>query len=82
MQGQTRANFQIRNFLIKTYVSCLVLSQHSKNNLCFFYVRKIEMPRIAFKNVTSSPVPTCFFGHCTAKNKNTALKFGMYVACM
>ena len=34
-----------------------------------------------FKNVTSSPLPV-FFGHCTGKNKDVALKFRMRVVCM
>ena len=31
--------------------------------------------------MTSSPLPS-FFGHCTAKNKDIALKFNMLVVCM
>ena len=38
--------------------------------------------KLHFKNVTSSPLPVFFFGHCTAKNKDIALKFCMRVVCM
>ena len=34
-----------------------------------------------FKNVMSSPLRV-FVGHCTAKNKDIGLKFGMPVVCM
>ena len=39
------------------------------------------MPKIAFKNVTSSPLHVCY-GHCTAKNKYIALKFCKHAVCM
>ena len=78
--GQKRSNFQNQNFLLKTNLSCPVLSQDSKN-VIYFYVRQLEMPKIAFQK---SDVITFiwFFDHCTAKYKDIALKFCMYVVCM
>ena len=38
------------------------------------------MPKIAFQKRHLSF--TWFFSHCTAKNKNIALKIGMYVVCI
>ena len=67
-----------QTFLLKTCLYCPVLSQNSKNVI--FYVRQFKMPKIALKKVTSSTLPV--FYHCTAKNKDVDLKFGMYVFCM
>ena len=39
------------------------------------------MPKVAFKKCDVITF-TCFFGHCTAKNKDIALKFCMRVVCM
>ena len=54
--GQIRSNFKIQNFLTKVYLFCAVLSQDSKN-VTYFYLRQLEMKKMHFKNVTSSPLP-------------------------
>ena len=75
--GQIRSNFKIQDFPSKTCLSCKVLSQDSKT-VIYFYVRQLEMPKIALQKcdvITS----TRFFGHCTAKNKDIALKLCMWV---
>ena len=79
--GQIRSNFKNYNLLTKICLCCAVLSQHSKKIL-FFYVRQIKMRKIAFQKCYVITF-TCFFsGHCTAKNKNIALKPCMHVVCM
>ena len=74
-----RSNFQNQNFHLKTCLSCLVLSQDSKNVI--FYVRQLEMSKSAFQKSDVINF-TWFFDHCTAKYKDIALKFGMCVVCM
>ena len=39
------------------------------------------MPKITFQTCDVITF-TCFLGHCTAKNKDSALKFCMRVVCM
>ena len=56
------------------------MSQNSKN-VIYFYVRQLEMPQNAFQK-SDVIIFTCFFGNCTAKNKDIALKFCMLVICM
>ena len=43
-----RSNFKIQNFLRKVCLSCAVLSHNSKN-VIYFYVRQLEIPKIAFQ---------------------------------
>ena len=57
--GQKRSNFKKSKFPFKTYLSCPVLSQDSKNVICFV-VRQIEIPKIKCKKVTSLPL----LGYC------------------
>ena len=78
--GQIRSNFKIQNFLTKICLSCADLSQDSKN-VIYFYVRQLEMPKNAFQKCDVITF-TWFFGHCTGKNKDIALKFCMRVVCM
>ena len=78
--GQIGSNFKIQNFLTKTCLSCGNLSQDSKN-VIYFCVRQLEIPKSVFRKCDVSTF-TCFFGHCTAKNKDIALKFCMPVVCM
>ena len=54
--GQRRSNFETQKFLFKTCLSCPVLSQDSKKVICFD-VGQLEMPKMRFKKVTSSPLP-------------------------
>ena len=77
---QIRSNFKIQNVFPQICLSYAVLSQDSKN-VIYFYVRQLEMPKIAFQkcNVISF---TWFFGHCSAKNKDFALKFFIRDVCM
>ena len=76
--GQKRSNFQNQNFHLKTCLSCPVLSQDSKN-VIYFYVRQLEMPKIAFQKVTSSPLP----GFLTiAQPKIKILLWYWYVWCL
>ena len=57
--GQIRPNFEIQKFLTKTWLSYLVLSQDSTNEI-YSYVRQIEIPIIAF--LKSDVITfTCFF---------------------
>ena len=51
--GQIRSNFKIQDFLIEICLSCAHLSQDSKN-VIYFYLRQLEMPKVALKNVISS----------------------------
>ena len=67
-------------FLTKVYLSCAVLSQDPKN-VIYFYVRQLEVPKIAFQ-ICDVITFTCFFGHCTGNNKDIALKLCMLVFCM
>ena len=78
--GQKRSNFQNQNFILKPCLSCPVLSQDSKY-VIYFYVRQLQIPKIAFQK-SGVIAFTRFFGDCTAKNEDIALKFGMCVVCM
>ena len=78
--GQIRSNFKIQNFLTKIYLSCADLSQDSKN-VIYFYVRQLEMSKNVFQKCDVITF-TWFFGHCTAKNEDIALKFCMRVIYM
>ena len=71
--GYIMSNFKIQNFPLQICLSCADLSQDSKNVICF-YVRQLEMPKIAFQKCDVITF-TWFSGHCTAKNKDIALKF-------
>ena len=51
-----------------------------KKNVIYFYVRQLEMPKIAFQKCDVITF-TWFSGHCTAKNKDIALKFCVRVFC-
>ena len=60
-QGQAKfrskkSNFETQKFIFRTYLSCPVLSQDSKN-VIFFAVQKIELHKKRFKKVTLSPLP-------------------------
>ena len=79
-QGQITSNFKIQNFLIQICLSCADLSQNSKN-VIYFYVQQLEMQKIAFQKCDVITF-TWFSGHCTAKNKDIALKFCVRVVCM
>ena len=46
----------------------------------FFHLRQLQMAKLRFKNVTTSPLPA--FGQCTAKKQYIALQFCMRVVCM
>ena len=63
-------------------MSILFIFVSGFQKLIYIYVRQLEMPKIAFQKVTSSPFPVFFFYHCTAKYKDIALKFGMCVVCV
>ena len=54
--GQIRSNLKIYNLLTKIGLCRAVSSQDSKN-IIYFYVRQLKMLKIAFQNVTSSPLP-------------------------
>ena len=64
----------IEIFILKTHLSCPVLSENSKNVICFV-VPQLKIPKNrASKKVISLPF-LYFLGHCTAKNKDVGLKF-------
>ena len=71
--GKKMSHFENQNLPLKTYLSCPVLFQDSKNVICFV-VRQLEIPTIDFQK---SDVITLTWplGHCTAKNKDIGLKF-------
>ena len=46
--GQNRPIFEIQNFHAETCLSCSIFPLNSINIICF-YVRKLEMPKIAFQ---------------------------------
>ena len=77
--GQIWSNFKIRNFITKACLSCAVSSQDSKN-VIYFYLRHLEMPKIAFKKCDI--IFTRFCGHCKTINKDIALKFCLLVVCI
>ena len=77
--GQFRSNFKILSFLTKPYLSLPVLSQDSKN-VIYFHERQLEMPKVAFLEVTSSaPLPTWFL---TVAQQNTEYCFVILHACV
>ena len=78
--GQIWSNFKTQNFLTQVYLSCAVLSQNSKN-VVYFYLRQLEMPKISFQGCDVITF-TWFFGQCTGKNKDIALKFCLRFVCM
>ena len=83
ISGQTRVKkvrFKIQNFLTKVCLSCEVWSQDSKN-VIYFHVRHLEMPKIAFQKCDVITFFYFFFGHCTVKNKDIALRF-CFVVCL
>ena len=49
-------------------------------NVIYFYVRQLEMPKIAFQKCDVITI-TCFLS-LQAKNKDIALNFFMRVVCM
>ena len=67
------SNFETQHFLFKTSVFCPVLSQDSKNAICFD-VRQLKIPNIAFQR-SDVITFTWLLGHCTAKNKDIGSKF-------
>ena len=52
--GQIRSNLKIPKCRTKICLSCTVLTQDSK---VIFYVRQLQMLKLHFKDVTSSPLP-------------------------
>ena len=56
------------------------MHQDSKDAI-YFYMRQLEMPKITFQ-ICDAITFAWFVGHCTAKNKDIALKFCMHVVCM
>ena len=54
--GQIMSNFPNQNFLPKTWLSCPVSSQDSKN-VIYFNVQELGMQKMAFQIETSSPLP-------------------------
>ena len=78
--GQIGSNFKIQNFRTKACLSCAYLSQNSKN-VIYFYVRQLKMPKMHFKNVTSSSL-SVFFWPLRSQNKDIALNFCMGVVCV
>ena len=73
-----RSNFENQDFLLKTYLSCPLLSQDSKNVIFFFPYdnQKFQINRVSKMVAITS---TCFLGHCAAKNKDIGLKFCTHV---
>ena len=65
---------------IAEYISIQTQLQFPYSSLFNPATQKKKMPKIAFQKVTSSPLPG--LGHCTAKNRDIALKLCMSVVCM
>ena len=47
-----------------------------------FYVRQLEMPKIAFHKSDVINLTCFFFNHCTAKNQDIDLKFCILDVCV
>ena len=78
--GQIRSNFKNSKLSCKSMpILCSFVSVFQKCHV--FYVRQLEMPKIAFQKCGVITF-TCFFGHRTAKNKDIALKICLHVVCM
>ena len=76
-QVQIRSNVQIQNFLTKTYLSCPIMCQDSKY-IIYFRLWHLKMSNTPFRRCEVIAF-TCFFHHCTTKNKDISFKFGMLV---
>ena len=63
---------KVKIFFKKTYLFCSVLSQDSKNVICFV-VQQFEIPKIDFQKYDVITINR-FLGHFTAKNKDIGLK--------
>ena len=76
--GQFRSNFKISNFLTKNMLVWPVLSQDSKN-IIYRHARQLEMLKVAFSEVTSSPL----FGYWPLHSHTRKHCFGILrVACV
>ena len=78
--GKKGQLFNIKKNLLKSWLSCPVCSQDSPKIVIYFYVRHLEMPKIAFQKTDITF--TWHLDHCTAKYKDIALVFGICVVCM
>ena len=64
-QGQVKkVKFRDLKNIFETYLYCPVLSQDSKNVICFD-MRQLEIPKIAIQKSDVITFTWCF-GHCTA----------------
>ena len=77
--GRKRSNFQIHDFLSKICLSRPVLLRIPKMSNIFTH-DNYKCKKLRLK-VRSSHLHVCFY-HCTAKNKDIPLKFGMRGVCM
>ena len=78
--GQIRSDFKIQNVRTKICLPCADFPQDFKK--ChLFLCTTVRNAKNAFQKCDVITF-TCFFGHCTAKNKDNALKFCILVACM
>ena len=74
--GQNRSYFQIRNVLTKH--AYLVYLFFRMPNMLYVFAYNYKCQKLHFQKVATSPLPV-FCYHCTAKNKDDTLKFGVCV---
>ena len=77
--GQINLNIKIQNFPTKNEYLVEFIFWDSKN-VIYFYLRQLEMPKIAFQK--SYVINFTFFDNCTAEYKDIVLKFGVCVVFM
>ena len=79
--GQIRSNFKIQNFLTKVYLSCTsFVSGFQKCHL--FLCTTNRNAKNCISKMWRHHLYLFFFCHCTAKNKDIALKFCFHVVCI
>ena len=71
--GPKRSNFETQKFIFKSYLSCPVLPQASKNVIFWRTIISNSKKCGLKKDVIT--FTRFFFGHCTARNKDISLKF-------
>ena len=74
--GEIRSNIKIQKLLTKIFLSCAELSQDAEN-VMYFYVRQLAMPKIAFQ-ICDVITFTCFWPLHSQKQRYC---FGSLYAC-
>ena len=74
-------HFMVLIALHLKYLASICMAQYSVPLRLQGGVCQLEMTKIAFQK-SDVITFTCFFDHCTVKNGDIALQFGMCVVCM